>query len=294
MIANTNDGSANPPRLRVDINGSNVFGLPEYSSAPRGELRTVLEAVKASGFEGVQTGGPTKIAACKAVGLRVTGSARINTPEDAALRARELKEAGADCCTVHVGWGIEDDDQVDRLVEATLAASAKFALPIYIETHRATVTDDMWRTVQLTKKFPEIRFNGDFSHWYTGHEMVYGDIEAKWDFLAPVFDRVRFIHGRIGNPGCMQVDIGVGTNRTYVEHFKEMWTRSFVGFLRSAKAGDFICFTPELLGAEIYYARTFKNASGAMVEEGDRWQQALLYRDIAHECWKAAQERLSS
>jgi hypothetical protein len=139
---------------------------------------------------------------------------------------------------------------------------------------------------------PETRFNGDFSHWYTGHEMVYGDLKAKFEAIAPVFERVRFVHGRIGNPGCMQVDIGDGIGRTYVEHFKEMWTCSFMGFLKSAKPGEYICFTPELLGPNIYYARLFKNTQGQLVEECDRWQQALLYAEIARECFSAAQQRI--
>src|SRR5207247_491838 len=202
-IPNTNDGSTRPPRLRLDINGSNVFGLPNSSTVPRGDDRAILSAVKAAGFEGIQTG---KVQAAREVGLRVTGGGRINTPQDAELRAIDAKKLEVDCFTAHVGWGIEDDEQVYRLVEATLRASEKHGVPIYIETHRATITDDIWRTVQLTRKFPEIRFNGDFSHWYTGHEMVYGDIEPKWEFMQPVFDRVRFIHGRIGSPGCMQVD----------------------------------------------------------------------------------------
>jgi sugar phosphate isomerase/epimerase len=287
MIRNTNDGSTRPPRMRLDINGSNVFGLPASSSVPKGDSRTVLEAVKAAGFEGIQTG--SKAALAREVGLRVTGSGRINIPEDAEARAIEAKSAGYDCYTVHVGWGIEDDDQACRLVEATLRASEKHEIPIYIETHRATITDDIWRTVQLVKKFPEIRFNGDFSHWYAGHEMVYGDIEAKWQFMQPVFERVRFIHARIANPGCIQVDIGDGTNRPYVEHFKQMWTRSFAGFLGSASPGDLICFTPELLGPDVYYARTFPNAGGDFVEESDRWQQALVLARIGRECWDAAQ-----
>jgi hypothetical protein len=289
VIPNTNDGSNRPPRMRLDINGSNIMGLPKFSTVPRGDDRTVLSAVKAAGFEGIQTG--SKIAAARELGMGVTGGGRINTPEEAELRAADAKKFGFDCFTVHLGWGIEDDDQVYALVEATLKASETHHVPIYIETHRATITDDIWRTVQLTKKFPEIRFNGDFSHWYTGHEMVYGDIEAKWRFMQPVFDRVRFIHGRIGNPGCMQVDIGDGNNQTYVEHFKEMWTRSFVGFLKSAKPGDLIPFTPELLGPESYYARLFPNAAGEKVEESDRWEQALVYARIARECWADAERR---
>ncbi|HEY7087827.1 MAG TPA: TIM barrel protein [Tepidisphaeraceae bacterium] len=291
MIPNTNDGTTRPPRLRLDINASNVFGLPSYSSVSKGDSRAVLQAVKAAGFEGIQTGSKAQVA--REVGLRVTGSGRINTPDEAELRAAEATQLGCDCYTVHVGWGTEDDDQADRLVESVLRASEKHQVPIYIETHRATITDDIWRTVRLVQKFPEIRFNGDFSHWYAGHELVYGDIEAKWQFMQPVFDRVRFIHGRIASPGCIQIDIGDGTKKlTYVDHFKEMWTRSFVGFLKSAGPGDYFCFTPELLGPDVHYARAFPNAAGELVEEGDRWQQALLYMQIARECWAEAQRRV--
>src|SRR5438045_2257716 len=113
MIPNTNDGTSTPPRMRLDINGSNIFGLPASSSIAKGDARAVLTAVKAAGFEGVQTGSKAKL--CRELGLRVTGSGRINTPEEAAVRAAEAVEQGVDCYTVHVGWGIEDDDQVDRL-----------------------------------------------------------------------------------------------------------------------------------------------------------------------------------
>lgn len=291
-MPNCNDGSNRPPRMRLDINGSNIMGLPKFSTVPRGDDRTVLSAVKAAGFEGIQTG--SKIAPARELGMGVTGSGRINTPEEADLRAADAKRLGYDCYTAHVGWGIEDDDQVYALLEATLRASERHRIPIYIETHRATITDDIWRTVQLVGKFPEIRFNGDFSHWYTGHEMVYGDIQTKWAFMQPVFERVRFIHGRIGNPGCMQVDIGDGSSdeQPYVEHFKEMWTRGFIGFLKSAKPGDFIPFTPELLGPEIYYARVFRNATGEKMEEGDRWEQAQLLARLAMESWAEAEQRL--
>jgi len=287
MIANTNDGSSRPPRLQIDINADNVFGLPPHSTVPRGDPRAVLEAVKSAGFEGIQSNSRAAIA--RQLGLGVTGSGRIDSPEQAELQAAQAAEIGFDCYTVHVGTGLEDDDQACRLVQAVLRASERHRIPIYIETHRATITQDIWRTVQLVKRFPEIRFNGDFSHYYTGHELVYGDIEAKWQFMQPIFDRVRFIHARIGSPGCIQVDIGRdGAGQSCVEHFRQMWTRSFVGFLRDARPGDYLCFTPELLGPKIFYARTFRNQNGEMVEEGDRWQQALLYARIAAECWDQA------
>jgi hypothetical protein len=292
MVRNTNDRTANEPYLRADLNASTWGSLPEFSNGPRGDDEAVLRAVKAAGFEGVQ-GAKNDVA--RRVGLSVTGSARVNKVGETEPLARQLKDQGCDCGTLHVGWGVEADDEVDRLVDDVLGVSAKLDLPLYIETHRATITQDLWRTVQLTRRFPGIRFNGDFSHWYTGLEMVYGGIEMKLDFIAPVFERVRFIHGRIGNPGCMQVDIGAdGTNQTYVDHFREMWTRSFVGFLRSARPGDYICFAPELIGSKVFYARAFKNAAGEMVEEGDRWQQGLVYTRMARECFAEAKRRVSA
>ncbi len=286
MIKNTNDGTTSNPYLRCYINSGNLSGLPTYSTGPQGNESELLKGVKAAGFQGIQSADPVL---CRKLGLGVAGSGRVNQPSEVEPVAIKAKEQALECVTLHVGWGMEPDDQVWRLVEAVLEASQMHDIPLYIETHRATITQDMWRTVQIVNKFPEVRFNGDFSHWYTGQEMVYGGFENKLAFLAPVFERVRFIHGRIGNPGCIQVDIGDGQRElSYLSHFKQMWTQSFAGFLKSAEPGDFFCFTPELLPPEIFYARTFPNPTGQIVEEGDRWQQALLYNQIAQSCFEAA------
>ena len=284
MVQNTNDGSAAQPSLRIDISWGNLNGLPAYYPTPQGNDRELHEAAKAAGFMGIQDGDPEL---CASLGLAYGMSGRASVIGEAKVLAERARRKNADCVTLHVGWGIESEDETYALVEDVLKASEAVNIPLYIETHRATITQDMWRTVQIAHKFPEVRFNGDFSHWYTGQEMVYGNIEHKWEFLAPVFERVRYLHGRIGNPGNIQVDVGDGHDLSYVEHFKEMWTRSFRGFLATACPGDYFCFTPELLGPPSY-ARLFKNAAGQEVEEGNRWQQALLYAEIARACFTAA------
>ncbi|MCH7408109.1 hypothetical protein MM239_01770 [Belliella sp. DSM 111904] len=290
MSKNCNDGSDKRPYLRLDINYGNCNELPEFSKGPKGNDEEKHSLIKSAGFEGIQDGIPRL---CEEYGLGLTAHARINQVGELSQLAPVWKSQGFDCATIHLGWGIETDREVDLLVEDVLNTSMKLDFPIYLETHRATVTQDMQRTVALTERFPEIRFNGDFSHWYTGQEMVYGGIEMKWDFIQPIFERVRFLHGRIGNPGSIQVDIGDGLGLTYVEHFKEMWTRSFVGFLQSAQKGDFICFTAELLPASIYYARNIILPNGEVQEEGDRWRQAILLNEIAKSCWQEAESRLS-
>ncbi len=283
MVRNCNDGTRRPPYLRVDLSMGNVGQLPAFSRGPRGQGLELLETIQAAGYDGVQ-GADGALA--RQAGLKATSGARINQVGEAEEIVRKGKDGGFDCITAHVAWGLESDAEVDALVRDILQTCARHDYPIYIETHRATITQDPWRTLQLVKRFPDIRFNGDFSHWYTGCEMVYGDFEAKLETLAPVFERVRFLHGRIGNPGSMQADLGPAPGaaqgkQDYVAHFREMWKRSFTGFLKTAGPGDFICFTPELLPADIYYARLVPDGAGGWHEESDRWEQALVLTHIA-------------
>ena len=188
-----------------------------------------------------------------------------------------------------MGWGYEEDEEAIRLIEAVLEASVRHSTPLYVETHRATIFQDIWRTVRFIRQFPQLRFNGDFSHWYTGLEMVYGGFEKKLAFIQPVIERVHFLHGRIGNPGCMQVDVGdleSAAMLPFVRHFRTLWTQVFEAFLRRSSTDPF-CFTAELLASKIYYAREFGGK-----EESDRWQQSLVLTQIARECFSAAQKQL--
>lgn len=292
MIRNCNDGSRKAPFLRCDMNFWGLSDLPEFSAGPSDlEGETPYVYIKNAGYHGVQDGNP---AICKSLGLRVTGQHRVNRVGDLDEKIGEWVEERYDCATVHVGWGMEDDAAVDRLIDYVLSVSVKNNFPIYIETHRATVTQDMWRTVQIVNRFPEVRFNGDFSHWYTGLEMVNGGFEEKLAFIEPVLERVRFIHGRIGNPGCIQVPIDLQESTSYLEHFKMLWKKSFQGFLASAGSGDFICFTPELLSPEYYYAQVVRDDKNNQGEFSDRWSQALLLCEVARQCWDEVNKSLQS
>jgi len=296
MPAYVNDGSANPPRLKVYLNLDNLADLPPGSRWPGGTGRAAMEQLLEDGFEGVQwtrdetPAGHLPFPYC--------GLDRISTPEQADSIVAKHAARAHRCITVHAGWGLEDDDAMDRLVEAILSASERHQLPVFIETHRSTITQDIWRTVRLTERFPGIRFNGDFSHYYTGQEMVYGGMDMKLDFMQPVFDRIAFIHGRIGSPGCVQVPIDSLNARpaqahgeqNFLDHFREMWTRAMRGFQKNAGLGDQLIFAPELLSGRHYYARLFPDAHGELREESDRYQQALLYAELARNSFEAAAE----
>ena len=283
MIPNWNDGSKCPPRLVCCLSELSIDGMRIPGDSD------ILDNIRAAGYEGIQVGDRLDEAVrerCQELKLMVTGSGRVNLPADAGEVASRMVDSGITCGTLHVGWGMEDERDAGELMEAVGVASNKYKIPLYVETHRATVFQDIWRTVQLLKAWPAIRVNGDFSHWYTGLEMVYGGFEKKLEFIAPVMDRVAFLHGRIGNPGCMQVNVGEGEEKDqpYVTHFRAMWTASMRGFLARAKAGDILPFASELLAPGIFYARTFGGK-----EESDRWKQSLVLCRIARECFAVAE-----
>jgi sugar phosphate isomerase/epimerase len=294
MIPNMNDGTSAPPRMRCYLNWMTLDDLPASSTGPAAAAwEARLAAISKAGYQGVQFVEPLtreQLAACARLNLGIAGSGRVNEPKDAEELAARFAAEGIECATLHVGWGLEDDEQAALLIEAVLAASARHGVPLYVETHRATIFQDMWRTVQFVQRFPELRFNGDFSHWYTGLEMVYGGFGKKFQFIRPVLERVRFLHGRIGDPGSMQVDVGSGDVEThpYVADFRELWSASFAGFLDRARPGDYILFVPELLSPRIYYARCLAANGMERMEECDRWQQALVLRRIAGECFESA------
>lgn len=239
-------------------------------------------AIAAAGYDGIQFVEPLDTGAlqtARSIGLSVCGSGRVNQPADAGRLAAEAKAHGLECLTLHVGWGMEDETEGLRLIDAVLAASARHAMPMHVETHRATLFQDIRRTVDFVARRPELSFNADLSHWYTGLEFVYGGLDRKLDFITPVLDRVGFMHGRIGDPGCLQIDIGSAEEaeaREPVQHFRTMWLRIFRGFIaRYGPEADFP-FAAELLAPAIYYARTFHGR-----EEGDRWNQSAILTGLA-------------
>jgi hypothetical protein len=285
----TNDGSSKSPEMRSYLHEGCVQKLPSFSSAPQavvdGTPAERAVALQAAGFVGIQ--GPA-VAHYAKVGLGVATLGRANTPEEIEAFAKAAAAEKFECGTLHVGWGFEDDAEIDRLARAVVYAARDHRIPLYVETHRATILQDPYRTLRLIERVPEIRFNGDFSHWYTGCEFVYGDIDAKFDLLTPVFERVGFIHARVGNSSNMQVTMHDPSMKVALDHYREMWTRSFAGFKRSAREGDYIIFAPELLESSINYARLCKTAAGQWQEDSDRWEESIKLSEIAAECFARA------
>ncbi|MFM2090448.1 MAG: hypothetical protein RLZZ127_937 [Planctomycetota bacterium] len=251
-------------------------------SGPGPDDPGLWEHLRRAGITGVQGGDP---GLARAAGMAWTSLACVARPEEVrAVLAREA-DRGARIVTLHAGTGLEDDDAALRLLTAVVDAADRLRITAAVETHRATITQDMARTVGFVRRLPELRFTADLSHWYCGQEMVYGDFAGKLAFIAPVLERVRLIHARIAEPGCIQSPEVADPALPHVAHFLEMWRRIFTAFRRSAGSAEVLPFAPELLPARISYARTV-TVDGRRIEAHDRWADALVLIDHARRLWR--------
>ena len=290
--ANTNDGRGERPRLLAGISFLTFDDLPVWSAGPRGDHDVTYAALAPAGYEAVQTLWPER---AHAAGLIPTGLARvIDDPASLADIAARDRDAGCDCTTVQLGDGLESEAEMDRLAEALLEASRRHSHRIYLETHRATMTQDVRRTVDLVGRFPELRFNGDFGHWYIGHEMTYGDMERKFAAMAPIFERTRFLHLRVSSNVHGQLTASDAKEARHLEFHARMWTAAFEGFLASAAPGDYIAAHTELLPARSFYPIMVRGEDGEAREESDRWTQSAFLIDVARDCFARAATNLAA
>ena len=270
------------------MNYGNVCDLPHFSKGPHGDAAALHQAVAEAGYEGLQGGDPDL---CACFGLTLLGSGLLQRPGDAYSLAAFWKARGAHVVTCIAGFGMETDEQLDTYAAAIGEAAATHNITLLLETHRASITQDAWRTVQLTRRCPELRFNLDLSHWFTGQEMPYGDFDTRLAFLAPVLAHTLFLHGRVGDRCCMQVPIA-DAEQVSLPPFRRVWTQVMRDFLcRPRQAEEELWFCPELLGTTYHYARQFRDHAGTLREETDRWQEAHALVKIARQCFLMASDQ---
>lgn len=274
------------PRLGKHIAAVTLLDLPEWSAGPRQTHDKIADSLIEHEYEAVQTHRLDQASHLQHAGLEVHALNRATTVSEIATAVSRWADAGAASITFHLGTAFESDAEALDLIEGFLNVSRHAAVPLLVETHRATVMQDPARTLGFVARFPELRFTADLSHWYTGGEMPYGGFEWKLEALRPVFDRIGYIHGRISDPGCAQVSVEPDDQSRHVCHFAQMWKAVFRSFIERAEGDSELPFAPELLPPAFNYDRTIPDTTGGRREESDRWQQAALLHDMASDLFE--------
>ena len=284
-----NDGSADPPRL---VTYGNMCSLRELSRLPRRRAWTreeMLDTLVEAGFHGFQAG-PSEANAVRARGLRFCMSARIIDPHEAKETAWVAADSGADSLTVQAGWGKESDHEADALVRSILEASAARAIPLYIETHPETLSQNIWRINALIRRIPEIRFTGDFSHFYFGQTMTHSGFKNSRGQLTEILKRTNFLHGRLSESEWMVAETNDEMQNAPMFNFQSLWREAMGFWLETAQNGDLLPFIPEWGLPAPSCARTDCGKGAEKAEWLDRWQQTLVLKQLAEKAFASAQK----
>ena len=164
-------------------------------------------------------------------------------------------------------------------VEQWLSEAAVVGIPLLFETHRDSLLNDLYYTLQMLDAMPELRLCADLSHFVVDREMRLPLREIDAGYMRRVLERSDCFQGRIANREQVQVQIGFPQHQAWVEQFKSWWTDG-IRMWRERNGPDatlvFLCE----LGPPAY---AITDAQGT--ELSDRWQEALQIRAWVEAIW---------
>ena len=169
------------------------------------------------------------------------------------------------------------DDMVP-VIEAWMVMADRIGVPVQFETHRNCITNDLYTTLQLLDRIPEMRICADLSHYVVDREFWYPLSDHDMGLISRILHRSDSFQGRVASRQQIQLQLDFAQHQKWVELFKRWWHEGLADWRARNPEGDCI-FVCELGPPE--YAMT--DAQGR--EMSDRWAEAQLIMGWVREMW---------
>lgn len=171
-------------------------------------------------------------------------------------------------------------EQAVERVTRWLETGQRLGIPVYLETHRLTLTNDVVFTLNLMDLLPELEIAADLSHILVAREFPQPIDDASQDLIDRILKRSATFQGRIGSREQIQIPLGFPQHAYWEQLFEDWWSLGF-SYWRARNADDatlnFLCE----LGPHPY-AITGRDG----YELSDRWEEALTIKKIAERLWR--------
>jgi hypothetical protein len=153
-------------------------------------------------------------------------------------------------------------------------------MPMLFETHRDSLLNDLYYTLQVMDLVPEIRLCADLSHFVVDREMRDPISKRDKEYIDRILGSSDCFQGRIANREQVQIQIGFPQHQAWVDIFRRWWKQGMRLWRARNPEDATLIFLCEL--GPPPYAIT----DGNRRELSDRWEEALTIRQWILDIWQ--------
>ena len=169
------------------------------------------------------------------------------------------------------------DDMVP-VIETWMTMSDRIGMPVQFETHRNCITNDLYVTLQLLDRIPEMWICADLSHYVVDREFWFPLSDYDLNLMSRILQRSDSFQGRVASRQQIQLQLDFPQNKKWVDLFKGWWREGIADWRARNPSGDCI-FVRELGPPE--YAMTGLDGR----EMSNRWKEAQLIMGWVRDIW---------
>jgi hypothetical protein len=164
-------------------------------------------------------------------------------------------------------------------IEGWRRLAREAGVEMHIETHRDRMTTDLFFTLHLLDRFPDLRFTADLSHYVVGREFAWPIAPENHAMIHRILDNSWGLHGRVASREQIQVQLNFPQQQDWVQLFMGWWDYAIRSWKKRAGPDETFTFLCELGPSP--YAIT----GGDGYELSDRWQEAVQMKEMIRALW---------
>jgi sugar phosphate isomerase/epimerase len=250
-------------------------------------LEENIEMIAEAGFDGISAHYTKRSdvvglnEAIRGRGLKIEGVCFPRSVEDLRLPL----ELAAEFPVTHIN--LQPDVRLRRvddclpLLDGWMRLAQDAGIPVFIETHRDRMTTDLYFTLDLLDRRPDLPLLADLSHFLVAREFAFPVTKEDDASIRRILANAHAFHGRVASREQVQIEISFPHHRPWVDLFLGWWEYGFRAWRARASEDAKLVFTCEL--GPKPYAITGRDGN----DTTDRWAESLLLRKMVNGLWNA-------